>query len=521
MLDDQHGVALIDESLQHGEQPPDVVEVEAGRRLVEQVDRVTGGTLRQLGRQLHALRLATGERRRGLSETDVAEADVHQGPHVARDAGLVGEEVDRLGDRHVEHVGDRLALELDVERVAVVAGAVTDLAGHVHVGQEVHLDLDRAVARARVAATSLDVEAEAAGHVAPHLRLVGAREQLANVVEDAGVGGRIRARGAADRRLVHVDDLVECLDAVDPLVLAGGSLRLVDPLHEDRQQDVAHECGLAGTGHAGDGDEVAQRDLDREVAKVVFAGALDHEAIEARRAANGRNRYPFAARQVLTGDRLRHALDALDRSRVHDLAAVFARTGTDVDDPVTRADRLLVVLDDDHGVAEITKSGERVDQAAVVALMEPDRGFVEDVQGADESGADLRREADSLCFTAGERARRARQREVVEADVEQEAEPGIDLFGDAFGDHAIALAEFEGGEELRRLADRHLAHLGDVLVVDRDRQGRRLEPGTVAGRTRDEAHVALVLLARPLAVAALVAPLDPRDDPLVLGGVRA
>ena len=47
----------------------------------------------------------------------------------------------------VEHLGDVLALELDVEGVAVVAGALAHLAGHVHVGQEVHLDLDRAVAR--------------------------------------------------------------------------------------------------------------------------------------------------------------------------------------------------------------------------------------------------------------------------------------------------------------------------------------------------------------------------------------
>ena len=60
-----------------------------------------------------------------------------------------------------------------------------------------------------------------------------------------------------------------------------------------------------------------------------------------------------------------------------------------------------------------------------------------------------------------------------------------------------------------------------MLVVDRDGQRRRLQAGAVAGRARHEPHVALVLLARVLAVAALVAPLDPRDDALVLGGVRA
>ena len=54
---------------------------------------------------------------------------------------------ERLLDGHVEHVGDALALEAHLERLAVVALAVALLARHVHVGQEVHLDLDLAVAR--------------------------------------------------------------------------------------------------------------------------------------------------------------------------------------------------------------------------------------------------------------------------------------------------------------------------------------------------------------------------------------
>ena len=66
--------------------------------------------------------------------------------------GLVGEELGRLLARHVQDVGDVLALEGDVESVAVVAGALADLARHVDVGQEVHLDLYGAVARARLAA---------------------------------------------------------------------------------------------------------------------------------------------------------------------------------------------------------------------------------------------------------------------------------------------------------------------------------------------------------------------------------
>ena len=103
----------------------------------------------------------------------------------------VDKEVDRLGDRHVEYLGDVLALELNVKCVAVEPGPVADLARHVHVGQKVHLDLDRAVTRASLATPTLDVEAKPPGLVAAHLGLVGLGEQLANLVEHTGVGRRV------------------------------------------------------------------------------------------------------------------------------------------------------------------------------------------------------------------------------------------------------------------------------------------------------------------------------------------
>ena len=88
---------------------------------------------------------------------------------------------------------------------------------------------------------------------------------------------------------------------------------------------------------------------------------------------------------------------------VHDLAAVDAGAGADVDDPVGRVDRLFVVLDDDERVAEVAQREERLDEPPVVALVQADRRLVEHVQHAGESRADLRREADALRLAARER----------------------------------------------------------------------------------------------------------------------
>src|SRR5699024_6140282 len=110
--------------------------MQAGGGLVEDVHRPAGGAFGQFRGQLDALGLTAGQRRGRLAEPDVAEADVDQGLQVPRDRWLVGEELEAFGARHVEYFGNVLAFEGDVEGVPVVTRTVADLAGYVHVGQE-------------------------------------------------------------------------------------------------------------------------------------------------------------------------------------------------------------------------------------------------------------------------------------------------------------------------------------------------------------------------------------------------
>ena len=96
----------------------------------------------------------------------------------------------RVLDRHVQDLRDVAALVLHLQRLAVVALAVADVAGHVDVGQEVHLDLDHAVALAGLAAAARHVEGEAPGAVAALAWPWVLGHQLADRREQAGVGGR-------------------------------------------------------------------------------------------------------------------------------------------------------------------------------------------------------------------------------------------------------------------------------------------------------------------------------------------
>jgi len=77
---------------------------------------------------------------------------------------------------------------------------------------------------------------------------------------------------------------------------------------------------------------------------------------------------------------------------------------TEIDEIVGGANGVLVVLDHDHGIAEIAQLTQRFKEPFVVALMEADARFVEDVEDAGELRADLRCQADALRLAAGKRA---------------------------------------------------------------------------------------------------------------------
>jgi hypothetical protein len=116
------------------------------------------------------------------------------------------------------------------------------------------------------------------------------------------------------------------------------------------------------------------------------------------------------------------------------VAAVDAGRGSHVDQVVGGSDRVFVVLDHEDGVADVAQAAERTEQAFVVALVEADGGFVQHVQHAGESGTDLAGQPDTLRLAAGEGGGASRQRQVVQTDIDQEAQAIDDFAQYAAGD---------------------------------------------------------------------------------------
>src|SRR5699024_8655225 len=98
---------------------------------------------------------------------------------------------------HVQHVKNALSLVLHVQGLTVVALSAADLAGYIHVGKEMHLDLDDAVAAAGLAAASLHLEAEPALFISPCLCIRRGSEQIPDHVEHPCIGSGIGTGRAA------------------------------------------------------------------------------------------------------------------------------------------------------------------------------------------------------------------------------------------------------------------------------------------------------------------------------------
>ena len=219
------------------------------------------------------------------------------------------------------------------------------------------------------------------------------------------------------------------------------------------------------------------------------------------------------------GARLRQ--DGLQRAVGDDLAAVLPGPGPDVDHPVRGPDRLLVVLHDEDGVAEVPQPRQRGDQLRVVPLVQPDRRLVQDVEHAHERRADLGRQPDPLRLAAGEADAGPVQRQVVEPHVHEEAEAGDDLLEHLAGDRPLALGHpvREVRRPVERLGHGQPRHLGDVAPVHRDGEHLRPEAAAAAGGARLLDHELLELGPDVLRLRLPETPLEVRDDALERGDV--
>jgi len=253
------------------------------------------------------------------------------------------------------------------------------------------------------------------------------------------------------------------------------------------KKNVERERRLARTGHAGDHIELAVRNVDVQRFQVVLARVDDaHHVFAFDRTPRARRAQRLLQRDALrgrvcrfrrrvhravvlqqrhTGMRFGTALDVLGRARAQHAAAAVAAFGTEVDDPVGRADHVEVMLDHDQRMAACEQFAERLHQLGDVVEMQARGRFVEHEKPFGDGllraarTARLGRfgekagELEPLRFAARQRRHRLTELHIFEADVDN---------GLQHAQHFRVVREVRGG-----FADGQLQHVGNAQCARR------------------------------------------------------
>ena len=124
-------------------------------------------------------------------------------------------------DRQVQNFVNVLAAIAHFQDLRLVARAFALFADQFDIGEKLHLHGDRAVALAGFAASAGDIEGKVPGAEAALFGFGQGGKEVTDSVEGLDVGDRIGTRGAADRRLVDQDDVVDQVVAFEFFPVGG------------------------------------------------------------------------------------------------------------------------------------------------------------------------------------------------------------------------------------------------------------------------------------------------------------
>ena len=180
--------------------------------------------------------------------------------------------------------------------------------------------------------------------------------------------------------------------------------------------------------------------------------------------------------QVIGGECF--ALEHLRRRALeHHFPTLSSGAGTDVHHIIGGHHHVFVVLHHNHRVAGVAELFERANQSHIVALMETNRGFVENIEHIDQLRTDLRSESDALALAARKGHRRAVEREVVKSHIEEERKARANFFQDLGGDRLLLPTEIfaDSIEPFFQFGHIHRGKFGNVLIAKFIRQRLAVE----------------------------------------------
>ena len=273
-----------------------------------------------------------------------------------------------------------------------------------------------------------------------------------------------------------------------PVVIVGRLTALTQFVADGLDEELADEARLARPRNARDAREDAQGNIRIQTIKIV---ARDSAKLEPAAGVSGRLGNPDGlVEEVGSRPGLPHVCEARQRAAVHDLAALRAGVGTDVDDPVRMPHDVEFVLDDEERISGRLQAFQGAQQRLGVRRMQSGRGLVQDVHDPEQIGPHLRRQSKPLQLARRQRRRAALGRQIAETEVEQHLETRRHVFGDPLHDQSLLGMVGEvpfpavemPAEHAAQLLQRQSRNFRDIHSGESDRERLGLEPLAFADR---------------------------------------
>ena len=209
-------------------------------------------------------------------------------------------------------------------------------------------------------------------------------------------------------------------------------------------QGVLNQCAFPRARHTGDGNERTQGQAHVDLFQIVFARPLDGQpdALLHGALATRLTLMP-AIVQVVPGERGGMLGQFLERPGGHHVPALRASARTEVDDMISPADGLLIVLHHHNAVALVLQTVQRTEQARVVEGVQTDGRLVQDITHATQVRAQLGGQTQTLGLTARQRIAATIERQVAQANLLHALQAGDDFWQQRLGNGALARIEGE------------------------------------------------------------------------------
>ena len=174
---------------------------------------------------------------------------------------------------------------------------------------------------------------------------------------------------------------------------------VVHPIGKRRRQSIGDKRAFSRTGYARDKRKRAKGHREIDLLQIVLARSLQLKGSAMRMPTLSRDRNALAAAQVLRSKRILNPHYLFGRAGGNNLTAQLTRARPHIDYVVSAANGIFIMLDHYHGIAQIAQMLKRANQTLIVALVQADRRFVQNIKHAHQACTNLSGEANTLRFT--------------------------------------------------------------------------------------------------------------------------